>query len=74
MASTCTETVAVRFTEHEHSLIEGLAALRGMSTSDLVVELIGFERHGTSPTRRHLELVPTKSKGGGRPSARACLP
>jgi hypothetical protein len=73
MVSTCTETITVRFTEHEHSLIEGVAALRGMSASDLVGEMIGFERGGDTPVR-HLRLVPTKSKGGGRPSVRACLP
>lgn len=66
-----TETIAVRFTEHEHSLIEGLAVLRGMSASDMVRELIGFDRHATSPTRRHLKLVPTRR--GGRQAA-TCLP
>ncbi len=68
-----TETIAVRFAEHEHNLIEGLAALRGMPAGDLVLELIGFERSGES-LARHLRLVPTKGEGGGRPGARACLP
>jgi len=66
-----TQTIAVRFTEHEYSLIEGLAALRGMTTSDLVRELIGFERQHPSPIRRHLKLVPTRR--GGR-QAVTCLP
>jgi hypothetical protein len=71
MASICTETIAVRLTEHEHSLIEGVAALCGMTVGDLVRELIGFDRLATSPTRRHLELVPTRR--GGR-QAVTCLP
>jgi hypothetical protein len=71
MMATCTETITVRLTEHEHSLIEGLAALWGMTAGDVVRELIGFERYGESPTRRHLELVPTRR--GGR-QATACLP
>jgi len=71
MPSTRTEAIDVRFTEHEHSLLEGLAELRGMTIGDVVCELIGFDRHGTSPTRRHLELVPTRR--GGR-QATACLP
>jgi hypothetical protein len=66
-----TETIDIRFTEHEHSLIEGLAALRGTSADDVVRELIGFERYGTSPTRRHLELVPTRREGR---QAVTCLP
>ena len=65
-----TATVAVRFTEHEHSLLKGLAELRGMTVSAVVRELIGFDRYGPSPTR-HLELVPTRR--GGR-QATACLP
>ncbi len=73
MCEPCTETVAVRFTEHECSLIKGLATLRGMSASDLIRELIGFERDGTG-TEPHLQLVPTKSEGGDRSPARACLP
>jgi hypothetical protein len=68
-----TKTIAVRFSEQEHSLIEGLARLRGVTTSDLVRELIGFERATDAPLR-HLRLVPTKSERGGGPSARACLP
>jgi hypothetical protein len=65
MSAPRTETIAVRFTEHEHSLLERLAALRGLTVSDVVRELIGFERQQASPRRRHLELVPTR-RGGGR--------
>jgi hypothetical protein len=65
------ETIAIRFTEHEHSLLEGLAELRGMTSSDLLCELIGFERHGTPSTRRHLQLVRTAREGGRQPTA--CL-
>jgi uncharacterized protein (DUF1778 family) len=68
-----TETIDIRLTEHEHSLIEEVAALRGMPAGDLVLELIGFERSGEG-LARHLRLVPTKGEGGGRPGARACLP
>jgi hypothetical protein len=66
-----TKTIDIRFTEHEYSLIEGLAALRGMSVGDVVRELIGFDRYGASPMRQHLELVPTRR--GGR-QAVTCLP
>jgi hypothetical protein len=66
-----TKTIDVRFTEREHSLIEGLAALWGMTAGDGVRELIGFERFVESPTQRHLELVPTRR--GGR-QAVTCLP
>ena len=71
MTAPRTETIAVRFTEHEHSLIEGIAELRGMTTSDLVRELVGFERRHQSPTRRHVELVPTRREGR---QAVTCLP
>jgi hypothetical protein len=66
-----TKTIAVRFTEHEHGLIEGLAEQRDMTAGDLVRELIGFERRHQSPARPHLELVPTRR--GGR-QAVTCLP
>lgn len=66
-----TETVAIRFTECEHSLIEGVAALYGTTASDLVGELIGFERHDEPSAKRHVELVPTRR--AGRQEA-ACLP
>jgi hypothetical protein len=52
-----TEAIAVRFTERERTLIEGLAALRGMTASDLVRELIGFDRQSEAPTGRHLQVV-----------------
>jgi hypothetical protein len=38
------EEVEVRFTPDEHRLLEGLAAMRRMSISDVVREMIGFER------------------------------
>lgn len=44
MASPSAETIAVRFTPEEHQLIEDLAAARRMTTSDVVRELMGFER------------------------------
>jgi hypothetical protein len=71
MSAPRTETIAVRFTEREYTLLEGLAELRSMTVSDVVRELIGFEPRATPPTRRHLELVPTRR--GGR-QAVACLP
>jgi hypothetical protein len=43
MASSCTE-VEVRFTADEHRLLEDLAAMRRMSISDVVREMMGFER------------------------------
>jgi hypothetical protein len=71
MRSARTETIAIRFTEQEHVSLEGLAELRGMTASDLVRELVGFDRHDEPPTRRHLQLVPTRR--AGRQEA-ACLP
>jgi hypothetical protein len=71
MPALATETIAVRVTEHEYSLLEGLAELRGMTVGNVVCELIGFDRYGESPTRRPLELVPTRR--GGR-QAVTCLP
>ena len=44
MVSSCTETVEVRFTPDEHRLLVDLAAMRSMTTSDVVRELMGFER------------------------------
>jgi hypothetical protein len=64
--------IEVRLTEHEHGLLAALAALCGMTVSELVRELIGFDRHASSPTRRHLELVPTRR--GGRQAVTTCLP
>jgi hypothetical protein len=37
-------TISVRFTSEEHKLIEDLAAMRDMTMSDVVRELMGFER------------------------------
>jgi hypothetical protein len=58
-----TKTIAVRFTEQEHGMVEGLAELCGMTVSEVVRELIGFDRYSPSPTRQHLELVPTRREG-----------
>lgn len=71
MTAICTETIDVRFTEHEYRLLEDFAELRGMTATELVRELIGFERPTIPSTRRHLELVPTRR--GGR-QAVTCLP
>ncbi len=62
MSAPRTETIAVRFTEHEHNLLEGLAELRGMSAGDVVRELVGFECQ--QPAWR-LDLSP-QGEGGGR--------
>jgi hypothetical protein len=43
MEARCSESIVVRLAEHEHDLIAGLAELRGMTVSDVVRELIGFE-------------------------------
>jgi Family of unknown function (DUF6290) len=37
-------TIPIRFTSEEQKLIEELAAMRGMTMSDVVRELMGFER------------------------------
>jgi hypothetical protein len=37
-------TIPIRFTSAEQKLIEDLAAMRGMTMSDVVRELMGFER------------------------------
>ena len=39
-------TIPIRFTSEEHKLLEDLAQMRGMSMSDVVRELMGFEREG----------------------------
>jgi uncharacterized protein (DUF1778 family) len=44
MPSPCTEMIEVRFTADEHRLLEDLAAMRRMSISDVVREMMGFER------------------------------
>ena len=36
MSAPYTETITIRFTERERALLEGLAEVRGMKTSDLV--------------------------------------
>jgi hypothetical protein len=51
MASPDVATILVRFTSEEHKLIEDLAAMRNMSMSDVVRELIGFEREDTRNRR-----------------------
>jgi Family of unknown function (DUF6290) len=44
MTSPDVATISVRFTSEEHKLIEDLSAMRGMTMSDVVRELMGFER------------------------------
>jgi hypothetical protein len=44
MTSPDVATIIVRFTSEEHRLIEDLAAMRDMTMSDVVRELMGFER------------------------------
>jgi hypothetical protein len=44
MAAPDVATITVRFTFEERKLIEDLAAMRDMTTSDVVRELMGFER------------------------------
>jgi hypothetical protein len=56
MAARCSENIVVRLTEHEHTLITGLAELRGMTASDVVRELIGFEREAEMD-RPRLRLI-----------------
>jgi hypothetical protein len=52
-------TISVRFTSEEHKLIEDLAAMRDMTMSDVVRELMGFEREDnqTRHTRPPLRVV-----------------
>ncbi|HWF33470.1 MAG TPA: DUF6290 family protein [Solirubrobacteraceae bacterium] len=56
MAPPDVATVAVRFTSEEHKLIEDLAAMRGMSMSDVVRELMGFEREDKRIRRKRPPL------------------
>jgi hypothetical protein len=44
MASPTTQTVAVRFSQSEYTLISALARVHQLTTSDVVRELIGFGR------------------------------
>jgi hypothetical protein len=52
-------TISVRFTSEEHKLIEDLAAMRDMTMSDVVRELMGFEREDKRirRTRPHLRVI-----------------
>ncbi len=57
MTSPDVATIAVRFTSEEHKLLEDLATMRDMTMSDVVRELMGFERedkrsHRKRPTLR----------------------
>jgi hypothetical protein len=53
-----THAVLVRFSPNEHALIEGIAAVRNMSVSDVVRELMGLERSDEQrSTGRRLRLV-----------------
>jgi hypothetical protein len=58
MAASCTHVVWVRFTSNERALIEGIATVRGMSTSDVIRELMGLDREDEQrSTDRRLRLV-----------------
>jgi hypothetical protein len=52
-------TIPVRFTSEEQKLIEDLAAMRGMTMSDVVRELMGFERENKQigHTRPSLRVI-----------------
>ena len=56
MTSPDIATIAVRFTSEEHKLIEDLATMRGMSMSDVVRELMGFEREDKRNRRARTAL------------------
>ena len=59
MTSSDVATITVRFTSEEHKLIEDLAAMREMTMSDVVRELMGFEREDkrSRRTRPALRVV-----------------
>jgi len=59
MASPNVAEILVRFTPDEHRLIEDLAEMRGMTMSDVVRELMGFEREDerTRNTRPPLRVI-----------------
>lgn len=44
MPSPCTESVTVRLTPQERQLLEGLAEVRRVATSELLRELLGLDR------------------------------
>jgi hypothetical protein len=44
MAPSDIETITIRFTAEERQLIEDLATMRSVTTSDVVRELMGFQR------------------------------
>jgi hypothetical protein len=71
MASPCTETIAVRMTGREYALICGLANVRGMSASDVVRELLGFEREDdlirSTSSQPRLVVVPGRACPPRRP-------
>jgi Family of unknown function (DUF6290) len=59
MASPGVAEIPVRFTSEEHKLIEDLAQMRGMTMSDVVRELMGFEREDERirPARPRLRVI-----------------
>jgi Family of unknown function (DUF6290) len=59
MAAADVATISVRFTSEEYKLIEDLAAMRDMTMSDIVRELMGFERENkrTRHTRPPLRVI-----------------
>jgi hypothetical protein len=81
MAAPDVVTIPVRFTSEEHRLIEDLAAMRDMTMSDVVRELMGFEREDKQihHTRPPLRVVSASAYGSAvgrigerRPPATSC--
>jgi hypothetical protein len=57
LGSTC--AVQVRFKSNEYALLQSIADVRGVTTSDLVRELMGLEREDEQRSAgRRLRLVP----------------
>lgn len=52
MTSPVVQTISVRFTADEHRLLDDLAKMRGVTTSDVVRELMGFQREAKRPALR----------------------
>jgi hypothetical protein len=52
------QTIVIRVSEHEYALIAGLAELCGMTVSDAVRELIGFEPADQRVRGPQLKLIP----------------
>ncbi len=57
MASRYVEKIEVRFTSEEDRLLKDLAAMRGMTRSDVVRELMGFAREDEAQATSRLRLA-----------------